>query len=133
MALELKQQLRLTQQLVMTPQLQQAIKLLQLNLLELVGLVQQELEENPVLEEIAEVDEDEAASPTEDADGTGTHSQIYVGETEDLKERMADHHKQSCFESNGYNAISIHRESNHYSRAAVEKDLIDSLNPPCNG
>ena len=40
MAIELKQQLRLTQQLVMTPQLQQAIKLLQLNRMELVGLVQ---------------------------------------------------------------------------------------------
>ena len=51
MAIELKQQLRLTQQLVMTPQLQQAIKLLQLTRLELVNLVQQELQENPVLEE----------------------------------------------------------------------------------
>jgi DNA-directed RNA polymerase specialized sigma54-like protein len=54
MALELKQQLRLSQQLVMTPQLQQAIKLLQLSRLELQGLVQQELEENPVLEEALE-------------------------------------------------------------------------------
>jgi RNA polymerase sigma-54 factor len=51
MALELKQQLRLSQQLVMTPQLQQAIKLLQLSRLELVNLVQKELEENPILEE----------------------------------------------------------------------------------
>jgi len=51
MAIELKQQLKLGQQLVMTPQLQQAIKLLQLNQLELVNLVQQELQENPVLEE----------------------------------------------------------------------------------
>ncbi|MEE3329527.1 MAG: RNA polymerase factor sigma-54 [Myxococcota bacterium] len=51
MAIELKQQVRLSQQLVMTPQLQQAIKLLQLNRLELQTLVQQELEENPVLEE----------------------------------------------------------------------------------
>jgi RNA polymerase sigma-54 factor len=54
MALELKQQLRLSQQLVMTPQLQQAIKLLQLSRLELAGLVQRELQENPVLEEAAE-------------------------------------------------------------------------------
>jgi len=54
MALELKQQLRLSQQLVMTPQLQQAIKLLQLSRMELVGLVQRELEENPVLEETGE-------------------------------------------------------------------------------
>lgn len=51
MALELRQQLKLTQQLVMTPQLQQAIKLLQLSRLELVDMVQQELLENPLLEE----------------------------------------------------------------------------------
>ena len=56
MAIELRQQLRLTQQLVMTPQLQQAIKLLQLSRLELVSTVQQELEENPVLEESYEED-----------------------------------------------------------------------------
>jgi RNA polymerase sigma-54 factor len=51
MALELRQNLKLTQQLVMTPQLQQAIKLLQLSRLELLEVVQQELEENPMLEE----------------------------------------------------------------------------------
>jgi len=49
--MELRQQLKLTQQLVMTPQLQQAIKLLQLSRVELVDMVRQELEENPVLEE----------------------------------------------------------------------------------
>ena len=52
MAFELKQNLKLTQQLVMTPQLQQAIKLLQLSRLELVDLISQEMEENPLLEEI---------------------------------------------------------------------------------
>jgi len=51
MAFELKQSMKLVQQLVMTPQLQQAIKLLQLSRLELVNVVNQELEENPVLEE----------------------------------------------------------------------------------
>jgi RNA polymerase sigma-54 factor len=63
MAIELKQQLRLSQQLVMTPQLQQAIKLLQLSQLELVDLVQQELQENPILEETNEIDEERAATP----------------------------------------------------------------------
>ena len=67
MALELKQQLRLSQQLVMTPQLQQAIKLLQLSRLELVGLVQQELEENPVLEEALEGDEEPGLASSEEA------------------------------------------------------------------
>jgi RNA polymerase sigma-54 factor len=62
MALELRQQLKLTQQLVMTPQLQQAIKLLQLSRLELVNVVQQELVENPVLEE-AQDEEGEETTP----------------------------------------------------------------------
>ncbi len=53
MAFELKQNLKLSQQLVMTPQLQQAIKLLQLSRLELTDLITQEMEENPLLEEVA--------------------------------------------------------------------------------
>ncbi len=51
MALELRQQLKLVQKLVMTPQLRQAIKLLQLNRLELTQALQKELEQNPALEE----------------------------------------------------------------------------------
>lgn len=51
MALELRLQHKLSQQLVMTPQLQQAIKLLQLNYLELADVLREELAENPVLEE----------------------------------------------------------------------------------
>jgi RNA polymerase sigma-54 factor len=54
MAIELRQQLKLTQQLIMTPQLQMAIKLLQLSRLELVDTIHQELEENPTLEEVQE-------------------------------------------------------------------------------
>ncbi|HRT27194.1 MAG TPA: RNA polymerase factor sigma-54 [Syntrophales bacterium] len=59
MAFELKQNLKLAQQLIMTPQLQQAIKLLQLSRVELVEAVQQELEENPMLEEVTGDDESE--------------------------------------------------------------------------
>lgn len=54
MALELTLQQKLTQQLVMTPQLQQAIKLLQLNHLELADVLREELAENPTLEEPVE-------------------------------------------------------------------------------
>ena len=62
MAFELQQQLKLSQQLVMTPQLQMAIKLLQLNRLELIDAIQQELEENPTLEEASNIETDEPAS-----------------------------------------------------------------------
>ncbi|MCM2276512.1 MAG: RNA polymerase factor sigma-54 [Oligoflexia bacterium] len=65
MALEIKQSLRLSQQLVMTPQLQQAIKLLQLNRMELAEVVNQELMENPVLEELSETPEGENQAPAE--------------------------------------------------------------------
>ncbi len=51
MALELRQHLKLAQQLVLTPQLQQAIKLLQLNRLELEQVIRQEAETNPLLEQ----------------------------------------------------------------------------------
>ncbi len=51
MALELRQQLKLSQKLVMTQQLRQAIKLLQLNRLELSDALQAEIEQNPALEE----------------------------------------------------------------------------------
>jgi RNA polymerase sigma-54 factor len=83
MAFELKQQMKLSQQLVMTPQLQQAIKLLQLNHLELGDLISQELVENPVLEEqiderVDPMAEAAAATPDEriaDPNAEGTKDQ----------------------------------------------------------
>ncbi|MBU0946224.1 MAG: RNA polymerase factor sigma-54 [Proteobacteria bacterium] len=57
MALELRQQLKLSQRLVMTPQLRLAIKLLQMNRLELTDALQAEIEQNPALEEDFSVQE----------------------------------------------------------------------------
>jgi RNA polymerase sigma-54 factor len=54
MAIKLNQSLKLGQNLVMTPQLQQAIKLLQLNHLELADMITQELTDNPILEEVSD-------------------------------------------------------------------------------
>ena len=76
MAFELKQNLKLSQQLIMTPQLQQAIKLLQLSRLELVETINQEMEENPLLEEVSAEEEggdfnaelEEDTQSTENAD-----------------------------------------------------------------
>ncbi len=68
MAFELKQHLKLSQQLIMTPQLQQAIKLLQLSRLELVEAVNQEMEENPLLEEAVAEEETESSTDVESAE-----------------------------------------------------------------
>ncbi len=66
MALENRLDLRLTQsqKLVLTPQLQQAIKLLQLPQLELAQVLNQEMSENPFLEEIGE-ETDAETEPSE--------------------------------------------------------------------
>jgi len=59
MAFELRQSAIMAQQLIMTPQLQQAIKLLQLSRIELVEAINEELEENPLLEEQVKEESDE--------------------------------------------------------------------------
>ena len=89
MGLELRQQLKLTQQLVMTPQLQQAIKLLQLSRLELVESIQQELMENPFLEEL-DADVVDTAPATDNLDDyESAHNDAQSRADEDLM-RTAD-------------------------------------------
>ncbi|MCM2358388.1 MAG: RNA polymerase factor sigma-54 [Geobacteraceae bacterium] len=87
MAIEMRQQMKLSQQLVMTPQLQQAIKLLQLSRIELQDVVRQELEENPVLDEAPELEESREAELLElrekepaPAEETGEFKEVKAGE-----------------------------------------------------
>ena len=54
MAFGLQLSQRLSQSLVLAPQLQQSLALLQAPTLELKALVEQELQQNPVLEEVAD-------------------------------------------------------------------------------
>ena len=86
MAIELRQQLKLTQQLIMTPQLQMAIKLLQLSRLELMDKISQELEENPALEEVQE-----AASNEQQTEKTETANEKPASEKEiTIEEKIPD-------------------------------------------
>jgi len=68
MALGPKLQQRQSQSLVMTPQLQQAIKLLQLNNIELSEFIEEQLEKNPLLERGSKDENrrDEVAAQTDD-------------------------------------------------------------------
>jgi RNA polymerase sigma-54 factor len=86
MAFELRQSLKLSQQLIMTPQLQQAIKLLQMSRLELVDMVNQEMEENPLLEEITSDEDPEAEKKIEPAETAAEdrEEQQTVQRTEEL-------------------------------------------------
>jgi RNA polymerase sigma-54 factor len=86
---------RLTQSLVLAPQLQQSLALLQAPTLELKALVEQELQQNPVLEEISEQEMDlREKSPGSDETETPT-TPDFAEPPEDVKfdtttERGAD-------------------------------------------
>ncbi len=66
MALETRLYQRLSQQLVMTPQLRQAIKILQVSRMELETLIDEELAQNPTLEEGVDQQEEEERPRTEE-------------------------------------------------------------------
>ena len=55
-------QVKLQQKLILTPSLQQAIKLLPMSTLELADMLQQEITENPLLEEELEQQRTEATA-----------------------------------------------------------------------
>ncbi len=67
MAITQKLQARLSQKLILTPSLQQAIKLLPMTTLELAELLNQEMVENPMLEEV-QPDEVAAETPSTDTE-----------------------------------------------------------------
>ncbi len=124
MAIELRQQLKLTQQLVMTPQLQQAIKLLQLSRLELSEVIQQELQENPCLEEVAEAEEGdlprEVADEVEAPEGEPAEAPPENREPTDA-EKVADIDWQSYMEAYPQTGLSGAREEDE--RRSLEATL----------
>jgi RNA polymerase sigma-54 factor len=83
MALEQRLSVRLQQRLVMTPALQLAIKLLQLNRLELEATLQQEMVGNPVLEEGEEPEEQTVADRAEAEEAAEKPDEAVAG-TEEL-------------------------------------------------
>jgi RNA polymerase sigma-54 factor len=128
MALELRQQLKLSQQLVMTPQLQQAIKLLQLSRMELLETVQQELLENPFLEEgteevSAEVEEKRATSD-DDADAYTQE----VARNADWEDYLGDFSSTSRQSSSRETEISSEEGLSAEARYSVKPTLEGHLN-----
>lgn len=96
MALELKQQLKMSQQLVMTPQLKLSLKILQITRLELMDLVREELEENPVLEATQLAEDESDKNDAKDTDGTNEDNaeefdwQSYIEEHDNYRPSSID-------------------------------------------
>jgi RNA polymerase sigma-54 factor len=89
---------RLTQSMVLAPQLQQSLALLQAPMLELKALVEQELQQNPVLEEIEGSEIELPDKPTEDTGDTSD-----AAATADPAERADDAPADSDFDKTDSN------------------------------
>ncbi|TMB55719.1 MAG: RNA polymerase sigma-54 factor, partial [Deltaproteobacteria bacterium] len=123
-------QQRLSQQLVMTPQLRQAIKILQVSRAELETLIDQELTENPVLEEnIDEKLEGPAEVPTVDGQNG---AEEYAAEAEKPEVEAASTVGEIDWKEYAENySNDIHGSTGHGSggddddrRAALENVLV---------
>ncbi len=59
---------------------------------------------------------------------------VYVGITDNLKERMSGHHKEDCWRRNilATNCLYWLRESNEIRRQQIERGIIDNYEPVCN-
>ena len=60
------------------------------------------------------------------------HTLIYVGQTGDMAERHANHHKADCFEEHEANCICIRAEENEDTRLMIEADLLAGHDWTCN-
>ncbi len=122
MAMEMRQELRLSQQLVMTPQLQQAIKLLQLSRMELTDLVHEEMLENPILED----DMESAAERARERELLGGDEQAVMqmeaaGNTElpnDLAKGEGDGQNEVRADNQAVNEIDWENYLDNYTMAA---------------
>lgn len=67
-----------------------------------------------------------------DTEGKGSHTFLYIGQTDSLKDRISNHEKWPCARRNGVNCICVHRDGSEDSRLAKEADLRAAHSTPCN-
>ena len=139
--LDLKQSLN--QQLVMTPQLQQAIKLLQLNNLELSEFVETELEKNPLLEKDDSKPSDADApqdAPAESKDSldtqfddswTGNENAQTTPQEQDHSTNMSMTGASSTGGSASFDNPDFNFENRLESEKSLREHLIDQLTIAC--
>lgn len=100
MAIKLSQSLKQTQNLMMTPQLQQAIKLLTLTHMEMTNVIAEEMNENPLLEEMS------SESSSDDYNSETLEAQNVEAGTENFNEAPLMAKENEDFDWNSYVEIS---------------------------
>lgn len=59
---------------------------------------------------------------------------IYVGQTDDINQRISSHHKKNCWKRYvKSNALYIFKENSQNTRLLIESLIVQQYNPPCNG
>jgi RNA polymerase sigma-54 factor len=127
MAFELRQELKLTHQLVMTPQLQLAIKLLQMCKMELVDMIQQEMTENPVLEEVPESEGEVSGENVENIDNIADTPPDVLNDTQEkLNAELKDYLQSTSRDS--YVAYTEREEKESFESTLTKStSLVDHL------
>src|SRR5262245_5189764 len=87
MAISQRLDLRQAQSLVMTPQLQQAIKLLELSIQDLLAYVEEELERNPLLERADEGGENDGLAPSDSDEPVADNADGRLLDTKEFGDR----------------------------------------------
>lgn len=64
--------------------------------------------------------------------GKREHKFLYIGETENLADRLDGHEKLACVGRNEGNCICVHVESDGDRRLDIETDLRQGNDTPCN-
>lgn len=130
------------QQLILSPQMQQALHLLQLPLMDLKQILQQEIVQNPVLEEVAPSDQEPTEAEKELLDQISKLAQSeeeweeYFQDASDLGTVTADQEKRDFFEASitGRRTLQSHLLSQvHVSglperRAKLAEIIIGNVN-----
>jgi RNA polymerase sigma-54 factor len=133
MAQEQRLELRLSQKLILTPQLQQSIKLLQLPLLELTQDINQELMNNPMLEEGPENE----PAPKQEATVGSSEEAPYKEPSNDIEaplEKMFGFTTDNYFEEResdgrdlGYFGDNSEETTPYFERKREKEDLYEHL------
>lgn len=68
------------------------------------------------------------------SNGAYYHTYLYLGETGDLSQRFANHHKEEELKQRQTNCIGIYLDvpQNEADRKQVEKDILSAYKFPCN-
>jgi RNA polymerase sigma-54 factor len=118
-------QLRLTQKLALSPQLQQAIKLLQLNRIELREYIQDALDSNPILERSEDETSEENSEP-EQTESSTPAEQTQSGEQQDWEtERLGN---EQWLESSPFDSYSGEAQIPDTSSDSLRDHLLWQIN-----